>query len=155
MWEDHDTDPSDDEFDPEKQRERLERMPLFQKAEEVRELTQHIVATIQKDNPEAEVQSSLMLEDCLTLPAKIAGAEAVSDYILKMENAVLIKMHARSLLARLATLEYLQLVDPEYLRLLREELEAFRLLFRAWVRSFENSAEKEGDGWGLFVDDPA
>jgi hypothetical protein len=36
--------------------------------------------------------------------------------------------------------------------LLRKEIEAFRLLFRDWIKTFHKSP-KEGDGWGLFVED--
>jgi hypothetical protein len=94
-----------------------------------------------------------MLEDCTIIPAKIAGAEAVDDYVLKMENAVVIKIHARSLLAQTSAIAYLTGIDDAYLQLLRNEIEEFRLLFKKWVLSFEIKTTKEGDGWGLFVPD--
>lgn len=150
MWEDNE---EDNEYDPEEERRRLEAKPVFQKAEEILELTQRIVDTLDKSSPHAEVHASVMLEDAMTIPAKIAGAEAMDDYILKMENAVIIKVHARSLLTQTSSLKFLELVDPEYLQLLRDEIEAFRLLFRKWVASFEIDTTKEGDGWGLFVKD--
>ena len=151
MWEDNDDDEPD--FDPEEERRKLEAKPIFQKAEEIRELAQRIIETMDKNDPEAEIQSSLMLEDSIIIPAKIAGAEAMDDYILKMENAVVIKIHARSLLTRTSSLKYLELVDHEYLQLLRDEIEAFRLLFKEWVATFHIDTVKEGDGWGLFVPD--
>lgn len=151
MWEDDDDDEPD--FDPEAERRKLESLPVFQKAEEIRELAQRIIDTMDKNDPESEVQSSLMLEDSIIIPAKIAGAEAVNDFIMKMENAVLIKIHARNLLARTSSLKYLELVDPAYLQLLRDEIDAFRLLFKKWIITFHQNTEKEGDGWGLFIDD--
>lgn len=151
MWEDDDDDEPD--YDPEEERRKLESTPIFQKAEEIRELTQRIVETMDKNDPQSEIQSSLMLEDSIIIPAKIAGAEAVDDFILKMENAVIIKIHARGLLARTSSLKYLELVDPEYLQLLRDEIEAFRLLFKKWIASFQIDTTKEGDGWGLFIED--
>ncbi|HEX5168583.1 MAG TPA: hypothetical protein VFW11_05375 [Cyclobacteriaceae bacterium] len=151
MWEDDDDDEPD--FDPEEERRKLESKPIFQKAEEIRELAQRIVETMDKNDPESEIQSSLMLEDSMIIPAKIAGAEAMDDFILKMENAVIIKIHARSLLTRTSSLKYLELVDPEYLQLLRDEIEAFRLLFKDWVTTFHIDTTKEADGWGLFVPD--
>jgi hypothetical protein len=150
MWDDDDDEP---DFDPEEERRKLESNPIFQKAEEIRELTQRIIDTMDKNDPESEVQSSLMLEDSIIIPAKIAGAEAVDDYILKMENAVIIKIHARSLLTRTSSLKYLELVDSAYLNLLRDEIENFRVLFRKWIASFHIDTTKEGDGWGLFVED--
>lgn len=150
MWEDDDDEP---DFDPEEERKKLESNPVFQKAEEIRELTQRIIETMDKNDPESEIQSSLMLEDSIIIPAKIAGAEAVDDYILKMENAVIIKIHARSLLTRTSSLRYLELVDTAYLQLLRDEIENFRHLFRKWIATFQLDTNKEGDGWGLFVED--
>ncbi|MBL7857727.1 MAG: hypothetical protein JNM57_08560 [Cyclobacteriaceae bacterium] len=156
MWDDDDEreDGDDESFDPEAHQRKLEALPIYQKADEILELTQRIVDTLEKDNPHAEIHSSMMLEDAMIIPAKIAGAEAMDDYILKMENATLIKIHARSLLTQTASLKYLELVEMQYLQLLRDELDAFRFLFKEWVKSFETGTTKEGDGWGLFVPDP-
>src|SRR5690606_12427499 len=149
MWDDDD----EPDFDPEEERRRLEATPIFQKAEEIRDLTQRIVETMDKNDPESEIQSSLMLEDSMMIPAKIAGAEAVDDYVLRMESALIIMIDARSLLTRTASLKYLELVALACLQLIRDEIEACRLLFRKWVASFEMNTTKEGDGWGLFVED--
>ena len=150
MWEDDDDEP---DFDPEEERRKLESKPVFQKAEEIRELTQRLIDTMDKNDPESEIQSSLMLEDSIIIPAKIAAAEAIDDYIRKMENAVIIKIHARSLLNRTTSLKYFELVDPAYLKLLCDEIEAFRLLFVKWIASFRIGTVREDDGWGLFVDE--
>ncbi|NJM24355.1 MAG: hypothetical protein HC859_01335 [Bacteroidia bacterium] len=146
MWEDHD----EESFDPDDERRKFERMPLFAKAEEIQELVRRIVDTLDKDDPHAEVHSSVMLDNAITLSAKIASAEAVSDYILKMEDATLIKIHARSLLTQAASLRYLELIDAAYLKLLQTEMDAFRTLFRKWVAAFEKTTKKNDDGWGLF-----
>jgi hypothetical protein len=148
MWQDDD---DENDYDPEEERRKFESKPIFQKAEEILELTQRIVDTLEKSSPHAEIHASVMLEDAMIIPAKIAGAEAMDDYILKMENAVIIKVHARSLLTQTSSLKYLELVDTEYLQLLRNEIEAFRLLFLKWITSFEIDTTKEGDGWGLFI----
>jgi hypothetical protein len=152
MWEDSDDmDDSDDDYDPEAERKRVESMPIFQKAEEILDLTRRIIDSI--DDEEVKmIHSNIMLEDSIILPTKIAGAEAVDDYILKMENATIIKIHARSLQAQSASLIFQDCLPKDYLILLRQEIEAFRLLFKEWTKTFE-SAEKEGDGWGLFVPD--
>jgi hypothetical protein len=150
MWNDDDPDDADSEFDPEKERRRVEAMPVFQKAEEIRELTRRIIDSI--DNDEVKmIHSNVMLEDSMIIPAKIVGAEAVDDFILKMENATIIKIHARSLQAQTASLLFEGILPEEYLQLLRKEIDTFRLLFLEWIKSFD-SAQKEGDGWGLFVE---
>lgn len=153
MWDDDEDDnlPEDDDCDPEKEQRRVESLPIYQKAEEIRELTRRIIDSID-DEEVRMLHSNIMLEDSLLLPAKIAGAEAVDDYILKMENATIVKIHARSLQTQSASLIFEGALPEEYLILLRKEIDAFRLLFRQWVKSFESS-NKEGDGWGLFVED--
>jgi hypothetical protein len=154
MWEDEDPDDlnEDDEgCDPEKEQRRVEALPIYQKAEEIRDLTRRIIDSI--DDEEVKmIHSNIMLEDSLVLSVKIAGAEAVDDYVIKMENATLIKIHARSLQTQSASLIFEGTLPEEYLLLLRKEINAFRILFKEWVKSFD-SATKEGDGWGLFVDD--
>jgi hypothetical protein len=70
-----------------------------------------------------------------------------------MENATLIKIHARSLLTQTASVKYLGLLNEQYVQLLRDEIEAFRLLFKEWVKTFDINTTREGDGWGLFVND--
>lgn len=150
MWEDDDDDESD--FDPDEERRKLESLPIYQKALEIFDLTRRITDTFDKDD-NIRPYHEIMIEDSTIIPAKIAGAEAMDDYILKMENAVLIKIHARSLFTQTAALAYLTQVDEEYLQLLRNEIEEFRHLFRKWVETFEIDTTKEGDGWGLFVPD--
>jgi len=153
MWEDDDDNDDDEgEYDPEAERRKLEALPIYKKALEILDLTQQIVDTF-NDEDTAKIHRQIMLEDAMIIPAKIAGAEAMDDYILKMENATVIKIHARSLLTQTSSAKYLDLQDERYLKLLRDEIEVFRLLFKEWILSFEIDTTKEGDGWGLFVPD--
>lgn len=152
MWEDDDDDQDDDGYDPEEEQRKLESLPIYKKALEILDLTEQIVDTF-KDEGRAKYHRELMLQDAMIIPAKIAGAEAMDDYILKMENATVIKIHARSLLTQTSSAKYLDLQDERYLKLLRDEIELFRQLFLRWIEGFENGTTKEGDGWGLFVKD--
>jgi hypothetical protein len=152
MWEDDDDDNDEGGYDPEEERRKLEALPIYKKALEILDLTEQIVDTFD-DEDTARIHRQIMLEDAMIIPAKIAGAEAMDDYILKMENATVIKIHARSLLTQTSSAKYLDLQDERYLQLLRDEIEAFRLLFKKWVGEFETDTTKEGDGWGLFVPD--
>lgn len=153
MWEDDDDpDNDDDGYDPEEERRKLEELPIYKKALEILDLTEQIVDTF-NDEDTAKIHRQIMLEDAMIIPAKIAGAEAMDGYIPKMENATVVKIHARSLLTQTSSAKYLDLQDERYLQLLRDEIEAFRLLFKVWVQSFEHNTSKEGDGWGLFVPD--
>jgi hypothetical protein len=151
MWEDDD-DNDDNDYDPDEEQRKLEALPIYKKALEILDLTEQIVDTFNEED-RARIHRQNMLEDAMIIPAKIAGAEAMDDYILKMENATIIKIHARSLLTQTSSAKYLHLQDERYLKLLRDEIEAFRLLFKQWVATFESGTTKEGDGWGLFVPD--
>jgi hypothetical protein len=153
MWDDEEeeTDGVDDDYDPEKERKRVEALPIYQKAEEIGELTQRIVDSIDKDDVKL-IHGNFMLEDSMMITVKIVGAEAVDDFIIKMENATLVKIHARSLQTKTASLLLHGVMPAEYLHLLRKEIEAFRLLFLEWIKTFHKSP-KEGDGWGLFVEE--
>jgi hypothetical protein len=151
MWEDEDDNDGGD-FDPDQEGKNIEALPIYKKALEILDLTEQIVDTFGDENIARRHRES-MLEDAMILPAKIAGAEAMDYYVHKMENATVIKIHARSLLTQTASVKYLGLLNEQYVQLLRDEIEAFRLLFKEWVRTFDIGATKEGDGWGLFVND--
>jgi len=151
MWENEDDDDSDSDYDPGEQMRKLNALPIYQKAMEILEVTERIVDLLDKEEPMEEMHRQLMMEDIMIVGPKIAGAEAMDDYILKMENAVIIKIHLRSLLTHTASLKMEGSVDVQYLQLLRNEIEAFRILFLAWISKFEIDTSKEPDGWGLFL----
>ena len=150
MWDDDDND--DENYDPEEEQRKLEALPIYKKALDILDLTEKLVDTFQ-DGEMGGRYRQLMLDDALIIPAKIAGAEAVNHYVMKMENATVIKIHARSLLTQTSSANHLKLAEPSHLQLLRDEIDAFRLLFRQWITTFEKGTIKEGDGWGLFAAD--
>jgi hypothetical protein len=78
-----------------------------------------------------------MMEDAMMIAAKISGAEAVDLYDIKMENATIIRKCARELFEE-------DIKDKEYIELLPNEIEEFRLLFIDWVASF--------DQWNYIID---
>ena len=151
MWEDDDDNEPDPDYDPGEEMKKLNAMPIYQKAMEILDVTESIVDLLDKEDPMSEMHRQLMMEDAMIIGPKLAGAHAMDDYILKMENAVIIKIHVRSLLTHTASLKIEGLVDIQYLQLLRNEIEAFRLLFLEWIAKFEIDTTKDPDGWGLFV----
>ena len=94
-----------------------------------------------------ETTVKFMLEDAMIIPVKISGAEAVELYDLKMENAAIIRKAARELYIRAGSLRYEE--NKEYIELLRNEIEVFRLLFIDWVAEFD-AWNYIIDRWGLF-----
>lgn len=150
MWDDFEENEEDDEneFDQKAQRDHIYTHPLMKKGKEIVSLTHALVGSL--DEARKELYGGMMMEDAIVMSAKFAGAEGVSDYILKMENATIMKVHARHLHSMTYQLAMEETHAEEHLNLLREAIEEFKVLFVAWVQSFD-SANKSDDGWGLFV----
>jgi hypothetical protein len=98
-----------------------------------------------------EHYKGIMMEDVMIINAKLKGAEGGDLYSIRMENAVIIKVHAMSLLTATSGLKMMGLSNNKYLQLLRDEIEEFRKLFVEWVNTFDKTNDIP-DGWGLFFD---
>jgi hypothetical protein len=150
MWDDFDdeNEENEDEFDPESQKDQTYSHPLMKKSQYIVSLTHALVGSL--DEARKELYGGIMMESAMILGVKFAGAEGVEDYILKMENATLMKIHARSLRTMTYQLALEETHAEEHLQLLREAIDEFKLLFVDWVKTFEHS-DRYDDGWGLFV----
>jgi len=128
-------------------RDELQKFPLYQKAEQIFKITQGLVEIIPADNELLqETTARFMLENAMIIPAKIAGAQAVELYDLKMENATIIRKAARELYVQAGSLSFEEeILDKDYILLLRNEIDEFRLLFIDWVAGF--------DVWNYIKDD--
>jgi len=129
----------------------IQQSPLYKKAEQIFKLTHALIEIIPEENEFLqETCAKFMIEDAMMIPAKISGAEAIDLYDLKMENATIIRKCARELYVRAGSLRFEDdIKDKEYIELLRNEIEEFRLLFIDWVDSFDQY-NYIIDRWGLF-----
>lgn len=148
----------EDNLDPKESFERIRKMPIYVKAEEISELVHHLVQSIENTDikfsrrgEEALLNHSLsyLMENSLIIPAKIAGAEGVDLYDIKMENAAIIRKAARELATDTYGIEMIGFKDTEYLDLLRTKVDEFRILFAEWVQTFD-PWDYIIDRWGLF-----
>ena len=89
-----------------------------------------------------------MYADALQIPAKIAGAAGIDLYDLKMENAAIIRKCARDIYVGCNGFVIWDFKETEYLDLLREQIEEFRVLFADWVKTFDQW-DYIIDRWGL------
>ncbi|MDN3669052.1 hypothetical protein QWY93_06910 [Echinicola jeungdonensis] len=152
MWDDFDEEENWDEGDEDdfnNEQERIKRHPVMRKAQDILELTQALVGVL--DEQAKEMYGSFMMEDATLICGKFAGAEGVDDYILKMENAVIMKVHARHLNSMTYSVAMVDTHSEEHLQLLRDAINDFKMLFVDWVKDFDPS-KKFDDGWGLFLD---
>lgn len=153
MWDDFEDEETewdeDGEFDPRKELEKIYKHPLMIKAKEIIGLTRALVGSL--DEARRELYGGLMLEDATVMSAKFAGAESIPDFVLKMEKAVIMKVHAKSLNSMTYQLAMEETHAEEHLQLLRQAIEEYRQLFVEWVKGFDQT-EKFDDGWGIFTD---
>ena len=69
---------------------------------------------------------------------------------LRMENATIIRRAAREILVDCTGLKLTEVkLSVDYLQLLRDEIELFRIEFAEWVKTF-NELDYIIDRWGLF-----
>ncbi|MCU0388458.1 MAG: hypothetical protein MUE71_07620 [Chitinophagaceae bacterium] len=90
-----------------------------------------------------------MRGNSMIIPAKISGAEAGDLYIIRMENAAIIRKAAKDIFLDTNMLRESKVADIQDVELLRSEIELFREYFREWVAGFEKDDFE--DEWGLFV----
>ena len=114
-----------------------EKLPLYQKGKEIFEITSKIADLIPDDDDYLKFQKQLMLEDASMLTAKVAGAEGGDLYDIRMENATIIRKAARDLTTACSGLEAAGFKETQYLNLIRESVEEYRLLFVEWINGFD------------------
>ncbi len=159
-------DDDEDEYDPRAEFRRIRKMPVFKKAEELSDLVDRMLKGVSIDDLEVsewdrenkssdfkkhlfESNRDNLYGNSLMIPAKIAGAEGVDIYDIKMESAALIRKAARELITDARGLQINGFTDTEYLDLLRNEVEEFRKLFVKWVDTFDQTNYMI-DRWNVF-----
>lgn len=146
MWDDFDEN-SWDEEDTDDFREENHRHPLFRKGLEIAKLTHALVGSL--DEARRTLYGRLMMESATIICSKFSEAESTTDFILKMESAVIMKVNARELNTMTYQLALEGAHAEEHLKLLRDAIRDFKTLFVEWIRGFDPN-EKMKDGWGIF-----
>lgn len=131
--------------------ESYKELPVFIKSEEILEIISRFVKTLNGNQNEIlDFQVGILLENSSMIPAKIAGAEGADIYDIRMENATIIRKAAREIYVSVGALELFGIKGEEdYIQLIRNEIEEFKILFRDWVKTF-NPWNYILDDWGLF-----
>lgn len=123
--------------------------PIYKKSQEILETLKTITDLFPEDNPALMQLKDQLLGATMLIQAKLAGAFSVKLYDIKMENATFIRKAARDLIVSYHSLEMFGFEDVGYYKLIREQLEEFRVLFIGWVAGF-NPKHYITDNWGLF-----
>src|SRR6201995_1712399 len=130
--------------------EKWEKIPVYKKAQELFDLAE-VIADSLKDDEMKEHLAVQMLSNAALAQAKIAGAEGGGLYSLRMQNAVLIKYAAYNMMNAVISTEMFGLNNEDYVDLMREKIEEFRIEFVAWIRGFDKSYDIP-DNWAIRYD---
>jgi hypothetical protein len=145
-------------FEEEPEEENHRKLPVYQKALEIVNLANKIADfvndSIEKKLEDIELEMAKgyvndIVANSYLIPAKIAGAEGGDLYDLRMENAAIIRKAAREISTNCSGLKMFDIEGFDYLNLLREEIELFRVEFAEWVKTFDQW-NYIIDRWGLF-----
>lgn len=128
----------------------IEKLPIFKKAEELHRMIDGLTATFPDENEYIQSTKHLMLEDIMIVSSKIVSAEAGDEYSIRMQNAAIIRYHAMNLYTTVGGLRIHETFkDHEYVKIIRQEINHFRLLFIEWVKGFDQT-NYYWDEWELF-----
>jgi hypothetical protein len=133
-----------------KRLDKYRKLPIFKKAEEILELAEVIADTLKEDS-KSEHFASEIVSNAMIIQVKIAGAEGVGLYSLQMENAVLIKFAVRHMMNAVVCTSMFEMNEEDYVELMREKVEEFRLLFVEWIRGFDKTLDAPDD-WAIRYD---
>ncbi len=87
--------------------------------------------------------------DSHIVAVKIKSSEAAGIYTVRMENAAIIRKAAQGIASGLLLFMEDDDIDESHIMVIRDEINAFQLLFIEWVNTFEKDEFR--DEWGLFV----
>lgn len=111
------------------------------------------ILTSDSEEPPADTYEhftkTMILENAMIIGPKLRGAMAVDLYILKMENAAIVRSNARQLSEQLQFADLSDYTEEDYVSVIEDSMDEFRELFKEWVMTFKKDDVE--DDWGLFI----
>jgi hypothetical protein len=130
--------------------DKYRKLPVFIKSQEIFDLAEAIADGLKESEMREHLKGEIFLQSAL-IQAKIAGAEGGGLYTIRMQNAVLIKLAVMDLMNAVGFAEMVKINEKDYVQLMREKIEEFRLVFVDWIRSFDKSYDIP-DNWAIRFD---
>jgi hypothetical protein len=130
--------------------EKWEKLPVYQKSQELFDLVDLIAETLKEDKMKEHLAGK-MFSNAALVQAKIAGAEGGGLYSLRMQNAVLIKLAVQDMFNAVSFASMVKINEEDYVDLMRNKVEEFRLVFNDWVRGFDKTYDIP-DNWAIRFD---
>jgi len=130
--------------------EKFEKLPVYQKAQELFDLAEVIADSLKEDEMKEHLAAQMWTNAAL-VQAKIAGAEGGGLYSLRMQNAVLIKLAVQDMFNAVSFASMVEINEEDYVDLMRDKVDEFRLVFNEWVRGFDKTYDIP-DNWAIRFD---
>jgi hypothetical protein len=130
--------------------DKYENLPVYQKAQELFDLAE-VIAESLKEDAMKEHLAAQMFSNASLIQAKIAGAEGGGLYSLRMQNAVLIKLACQDMFNAVSFASMVKINEEDYVNLMRDKVDEFRLVFVDWIRSFDKTYDIP-DNWAIRFD---
>jgi len=125
---------------------------LYNKWRQVYTLVEGLLSILEpnEETPEDHLEDmrQMIRGDAMLVCAKIRGAEAGDMYVLRMENASIIRTAANTVYISMSGFRMMEVAEDAHLDAVRAEIDIFRGLFKEWVDGFEK--DEFEDEWGLF-----
>ena len=96
-----------------------------------------------------EDYKGMVLGDAYQVAVKINSSEAGGIYIIRMENAAIIRKNAQFIKSSMLTMMAEGAIEKAHGEVIRNEIDKFRNLFKQWAETFQK--DEFEDEWGLFV----
>lgn len=125
-------------------------LPVYQKAHKLFELAQTMADSLKDDEMKDSLAGQIWTNAAI-VQAKIAGAEGAELYSLRMQNAVLIKVAIHDMLNAASFAWQVEINEEDYVQLMRDKIEEFRIEFVEWMRGFDKKYDIP-DNWGIRYD---
>lgn len=124
---------------------------LYNKWREIFVLVESYCDTLQdsKEYDHAERNKELIWQNLFIVAPKIIGAAGAEDYVLKMENASIVRYNCRELMEQIHFTAMVGAGEEKYADAIDGEMQEFKTLFKKWVATFERDDYE--DEWGLFT----
>ncbi|RYD94008.1 MAG: hypothetical protein EOP54_18270 [Sphingobacteriales bacterium] len=129
---------------------KFEQLPVYIKAQELFDLAEVMGESLKEDDMKEHLEAQ-MLTNAAMIQAKIAGAEGGGLYSLRMQNAVLIKLAVQDMFNAVSFASMVKINEEDYVQLMREKVEEFRLVFVDWIRGFDKTYDIP-DNWAIRFD---
>jgi hypothetical protein len=126
-------------------------MTLLNAAFDTERIANDNVQPDEEDDPEKSFiahSKGMILGDAFQVAVKIKSSEAGGLYMIRMENAGIIRKNAQFIKSNMLTMISEGAIAEEHGMLIRNEIDKFRMLFRDWVASFQK--DEFEDEWGLY-----